>query len=183
MQYKRLAILLGLCFLPGLLLIITLLPTPNRDRFQAAASDVNWRMRQPDDSNDVNAPAISFIENTSATCSRPRPGTGQCAITWNYMSVTAASSSYIISMTVAIDNQIRAYHSGFFQNSMAFPGTMLGDGFQVVCGFPQGNTGFGNSYSYTVRARETSGLSSANYGSVTCPADVVKVYLPAVLKN
>ena len=33
----------------------------------------------------------------------------------------------------------------------------------------------GKTYAYTVRSRETGGLSAANYGSVTCPSDVVPV--------
>lgn len=182
MLYKRLAILLGICFLPGLLLIAMVTQNTRGSVLPASAIDANFRLPQPDDSNEVNAPAITAINSPSATCSNLTPGTGVCAISWQYLSVTAASSSYIISMTVAIDNQIRAYHSGFFQTSMYIPGDMMGDGFQVVCGYPQGSTGFGNSYSYAIRARETAGPSAANFGSVTCPADIAKIYLPAVLK-
>jgi hypothetical protein len=80
-------------------------------------------------------------------------------------------------MTVAIENLPRAYFSGFFQTSMYIPGEMLTPGFRVACGTPgsAGNPYLGNQYSYTIRARETGGLKSANYGVVTCPADQVPI--------
>ena len=88
----------------------------------------------------------------------------------------------MISMTVSIDGYLRANHSGFFQTSMFIPGEMYDSGFRVTCGFPGagGVPGMGKTYSYIIRARETGGLSAANYGSVTCPADVVHVFMPLV---
>lgn len=125
------------------------------------------------------SPAISFIDSQTPTCYLPTLGTGACYIQWNYLYVTASTSQYIISMTVSIDGQLRAHHSGFFQTSMYVPGELYDPGFKVTCGFP-GVAGMGNTYNYTIRARETGGLSAANYGSVTCPADVARVYLPFV---
>ncbi|HTP07569.1 MAG TPA: hypothetical protein VMP08_04920, partial [Anaerolineae bacterium] len=122
-------------------------------------------------------PDISFIDNPSATCYVAARNTGQCNIQWNYLYVTASTSQYIISMTVEIDGRMRAYHSGFFQTYMYIPSDLYGDGFQVTCGKPDAN-GQGKTYAYTVRARESGGLSAANYGSVTCPGDVAMVYLP-----
>lgn len=134
---------------------------------------------------DVQSPAISFIDSPSATCSLPTPGTGACYIQWDYLYVTAASGSYMISMTVAIDNRIRAYHSGFFQSWMYIPEDMTAPGYKVTCGAPGsgGTAGWGKTYAYALRARETSGLTAANYGSVTCPADVVRVFLPLIQKH
>ena len=131
-----------------------------------------------------NAPEISFIDSQSPTCYLPSPGTGACYITWNYLYVTASSPNYIISMTITIDNRILAYNSGFFQTYMFVPGSMYGRGLKVNCGLPgtDGVQALGKSYNYTIRARETGGLGAANYGAVTCPADVVKVYLPNVHK-
>lgn len=133
---------------------------------------------------DPQSPAISFIDNPTATCYRLAAGTGECYIQWNYLNVTASSSQYIISMTVSIDGRLRAYHSGFFQTAMYVPGEMFEPGFRVTCGLPGagGVAGLGNAYSYIVRARETGGLSAANYGSVTCPADEVKLFLPMIKK-
>jgi hypothetical protein len=84
-------------------------------------------------------------------------------------------------MTVEIDGRLRAYHSGFFQSSMYIPGDLYGDGFQVTCGKPDAN-GWGKTYAFTLRARETGGLAAANYGSVTCPGDLARVFLPFVRK-
>ncbi|TFG72189.1 MAG: hypothetical protein E4H27_03125 [Anaerolineales bacterium] len=134
---------------------------------------------------DIQSPTISFIDSPSATCYNPVAGTGACYISWNYLYVTAASSQYVISMTVSIDNHIRAYHSGFFQTTMYIPYDMTAPGFLVTCGTKGsgGNPKLGNAYSYTIRARETSGLSAANYGSVTCPADTIKLYLPMIQRR
>jgi hypothetical protein len=133
------------------------------------------REKQP---SEIAAPAISFIDNPSPTCYQPVASDNTCYVTWNSLSVTAGSSQYMISMTVSIDNRLRAYHSGFFQTSMSIPGDLYGPGLQVACG-PRSAGGAGNTYAYTVRAMETGGLSSANYGSVTCPG-VVLVHLPII---
>ncbi len=131
------------------------------------------------------SPDISFIDSPDATCYLPVRGTGACYLGWDYLYVAADSGSYIISMTVAINNEIRAYHAGFFQPSMYIPGDMTAPGYRVTCGWPQVGVpeGLGNSYSYTIRARETIGLTAANYGTVTCPADTVKVFLPILPKQ
>ena len=99
------------------------------------------------------------------------------------MYVTASTSQYIISMTLTIDGELQSYNSGFFQTAMYIPGTLYSPGFRVNCGLP-GTTppGLGKTYPYTIRARETGGLAAANYGSVTCPGDIVHSYLPLIRK-
>jgi hypothetical protein len=132
---------------------------------------------------DEQAPAISFIDSPSPTCYRASVGT--CYLEWSYLSVTANSSQYIISMTVSINDRVRAYHAGFFQTSMYIPGNLLTPGFKVPCG-RRGASGvpeLGYSYSYVIRAAETGGLKSANYGTITCPADAGTVFLPFVTKH
>ena len=131
---------------------------------------------------DPLAPLISFIDSPSATCYLPVPHTNACYIQWQYLNVTASTSQYIISMTVSISNEIRAYYSGFFQTSMYIPGDMQSPGFRVACGEPGsgGKPEFGMAYPYIVRARETGGLKAANYGTVYCPADTIRLYLPIV---
>lgn len=144
---------------------------------QTGTSDEDPQRERSTDPSDPNAPEISFIDNPTAQCFRPQEHTDSCYIQWNYFNVTASSSQYIISMTVTIDDRLRAYYSGFFQSSMYVPQEMQKPGFQVSCGLP-GSSGvpeMGKTYSYAVRARETGGLKAANYGSVTCPADVVPV--------
>lgn len=130
---------------------------------------------------EIKEPAISFIDSPSATCSQPESSRNTCYINWNYLYVYAGTSQYMISMTVSIDNHIVAYHSGFFQTYMYVPGDMFGRGFKVACGSRRAN-GLGSSYAYTLRARDTSGLSAANYGSVSCPG-VYLVYLPLIQKH
>jgi hypothetical protein len=121
------------------------------------------------------APDISFIDSPTAQCYQPEQHKDACYIQWQYLYVSASTSQYIISMTVAIDGDLRAYHGGFFQTDMYVPQEMLSPGFKVPCGVlgSGGNPKLGMSYAYTIRARETGGLKAANYGSVTCPADIV----------
>ncbi len=159
--------------------------TPGLPDIEAAtASQTTPGLPDLENSRDAESPTISFIDSPSATCYLPTPGTGSCYIQWNYMYVTAASGSYIISATISIDNRLRAYHAGFFQTAMYIPGDMMDPGFRVTCGElgSGGNPLLGKMYAYTIRARETTGNSSANYGSVTCPADLARIYLPVLPK-
>ncbi|HSD85640.1 MAG TPA: hypothetical protein VLG46_17390, partial [Anaerolineae bacterium] len=129
------------------------------------------------------APDISFIDSPGATCYRA--SVGVCYLQWSYLSVSASTSQYIISMTVSIDGRLRSYHSGFFQTSMYIPYDMLKPGFKVACGWrgASGAPGLGYSYDYVISAAETGGLKAANYGTVTCPADAGTVFLPILSRR
>ncbi len=135
--------------------------------------------------NELDSPAVSSIDSASPTCFRPAAGTGACYIQWNYLYVTAAPGAYVISMTVTIDDRLRAYHSGFFQSSMYIPNEMTASGYGVTCGAPGsgGSPEWGSTYRYVVRARDTTGTAAANYGSVSCPADIVNIFLPLLRKE
>jgi len=151
----------------------------------ATATTVSTDLPRREVSDNVESPAISFIDSPSPMCYRPVVGTGVCYIQWHYLYVAASSGSYVISMTVTIDNHLRAYHSGFFQSAMFVPGDLSAPGYRVTCGAPGsgGIAELGKTYTYAIQARETTGLTAANYGSVTCPADVVKVFLPLIQKH
>jgi hypothetical protein len=186
---KWLGALAGLLALAGLVIawgaIVARAAAGSQATSAAVATPQGPQLPRREIQGGPQSPAISFIDSPSATCYRPVAGTGECYIEWNYLYVTASSSQYVISMTVSIDGRLRAYHSGFFQTSMYIPGDMYDPGFRVICGFPGagGVAGMGNTYSYILRARETGGLSAANYGSVTCPADVVQVFMPLVVRH
>jgi hypothetical protein len=87
-------------------------------------------------------------------------------------------------MTVTIEDHLRAYHSGFFQSSMYIPDDMTAPGYEVACGSPvsEDMPQWGNTYTYAIRARETTGLTAANYGTVACPADTIRVFVPLIQK-
>ncbi len=144
----------------------------------AIIEEANGNRREVQSAAEIDQPTISFIDSPSATCYQIDSSRNDCYITWNYLNVTASSSQYIISMTVDIANHPAAYHSGFFQTSMYIPGDMFGQGYKVACG-PRNAIGLGNTYAYTIRARETGGLSAANYGSIQCPG-VYANFLPVV---
>lgn len=156
-------LVMGWFFLPHLSLASTL---------KAARSEEQGPNRREADGD---APEISYIDSPSPTCSLPEPGTNVCYITWSYLNVTASTGQYMITSTIVLDGQLQAYVGGFFQNSMFIPGTMFGPGFRVPCGAPGASTSpdLGASYDYIIRARETGGVSAANYGTVSCPYDIV----------
>jgi hypothetical protein len=186
MRRKWVVALLGSLIATGLAGTIFVLGAPGSPAAQQVnTTSVNAGLQRREASSDVESPDISFINSPSATCHRPVAGTAACYIEWSYLSVSAGSGAYVISMTVTIDNQLRAYHAGFFQSSMYIPGEMTAPGYRVSCGAPGSGViaSMGESYSYTIRARDTSGLTAANYGSVTCPADIVKVYLPSMQRH
>jgi hypothetical protein len=139
---------------------------------------------QREHQGDTQAPAISFIDSPSSTCYRSSHLSDACYIEWSQLSVSASSSNYIISMTVTIDGRLRAYYSGFFQASMLVPPEMHTPGLQVSCGTVgvSGIPGMGSQYNFTIRARETGGLSAANYGAITCPAATYIQFLPITSK-
>jgi hypothetical protein len=120
--------------------------------------------------------AIGFIDSPSAQCRKIKGN--ECAISWYYLSVNAAPN-YMIWLRVRIGEKLVFNTQGFFQTSMYIPGEQLGDSIRVPCGKPGSSpdpkpspnpvTLYGNTYSYTIDARDSSGLGSANYGSVACP--------------
>jgi hypothetical protein len=125
----------------------------------------------PPDGAVPQQPNIGFIDSPSATCYQPDPAQNTCYISWYYLSVDA-SPNYMITMTAFLNNFGPVAHTqGFFQTSMYVPYSMLGQGFKVVCGSPGagGDPQLGNAYAYTIRARDSANLGSANYGTVYCP--------------
>ena len=123
--------------------------------------------------DELQAPLISFIESPSPTCYQPNPDRDECYLNWYYMAVNAAPATYMITMTVALNDFGPVAHTqGFFQSSMYIPYNMLGDGFKVACGSPGagGNPTLGNAYGYTIRARDSNGARSSNLGTIYCPA-------------
>jgi hypothetical protein len=186
MLRKRLSVLIGSLVLAGVLgIIFVRVSLGSQAGPSIAATPVSADLPHREVSDDIESPTISFIDSPSATCYRPIVATGACYIQWNYLNVTAASGSYVVSMTVTIDDHLRAYHSGFFQTSMYIPADMTAPGYKVTCGVPGsgGTDEWGNTYSYVIRARDTDGLKAANYGFVTCPADVVTNFAPFLRKN
>jgi len=118
------------------------------------------------------SPLISFIDSPTATCYQSADAYDTCYLVWGYLYVEAGDSQYMTRMTVEIDGRLRAVYSGFFQTSMYVPADMHGPGFKVACGEAGsgGDPELGAAYTYTIRAAETGGLTSANYGTAFCPA-------------
>ncbi len=117
-------------------------------------------------------PNIGFIDSPSPTCYQPDPGLDECYLSWYYLAV-GANPNYMITMTLKLNAIGQVAHTqGFFQTSMYVPYDMLGNGFKLACGAlgAGGKPKLGNAYAYTIRARDSAGLQSANYGTAYCPA-------------
>jgi len=126
----------------------------------------------PPDGASPQAPDIGFIDSPTVACVQPDPTKDECLINWYYMSVDAYPS-YMLEMTATINAFGHvAHYQGFFQTSMYVPYNLNGNGFKVPCGAPGsgGNAYLGASYSWRIKARDTGNLTSANYGTVYCPA-------------
>lgn len=124
------------------------------------------------ESAEAAQPEIGFIDSPTVVCYQPDATRDACYLNWYYMAVDAAPN-YVITMTVRIAPMglVGQVH-GFFQTSMYVPYAMFGDGFQVPCGplGAGGNPQLGNAYSWAIRARDSAGFASANYGTAYCPA-------------
>lgn len=177
MHRITLSILLALVGLISLLLLVSGVKGQGTNPGVVVTSQVqgeNVREVTVPDTVELNAPQqpnIGFIDSPSVTCYQPDPAQDVCYINWYYQSVDA-SPNYMVTMTTFIKSQMVSNVGGFFQTSMYVPYNMFGQGFKVACGAlgAGGNDQLGNAYSYTVRARDSSNLKSANYGTVYCPA-------------
>ncbi len=117
------------------------------------------------------SPAIGFIDSPNAYCHQPDPYQDVCYINWYYLSVDAAPN-YMVQMTLELDGKFVARNQGFFQTSMYIPHDMNGLGYKVRCGSlgSGGDPNWGATHSFTIRAKDSAGLSSTNYGTAYCPA-------------
>ena len=133
--------------------------------------DTTREIVAPPGTDAAEAPNIGFIDSPSASCYKPDPAVNECYVNWYYLSVDAYPN-YMITMTVQLNNAFAATYYGFFQTSMYAPYNMRGNGIKVPCGALNsgGNKYLGAAYPYTIRARDSTNLSSANYGTVYCPA-------------
>jgi len=145
------------------------------DQSQILQNEVQGENRReitaPANVNSPQQPAISFIDSPSPTCYQPDPAQDECYINWYYAYVDA-NPSYMIAMTVTLNAVgIVSMYQGFFQTSMYTPYDMRDRGFKVACGAPGagGNPNLGNAYSWTISARASDGLKSANHGTIYCP--------------
>lgn len=118
-------------------------------------------------------PFISFIDSPTTTCYGPLEAVDVCYIQWSSLSVSATSPQHMERMTVAIDGRVRAVYAGFFQTSMYVPPEMHAEGFKVACGSAgaSGDADSGFHYPVEIKARESGGLTAANYGTAICPAE------------
>jgi hypothetical protein len=144
-------------------------------RPQVPGSEIQGESRREvvvPDGQAPDAPLISFIDSPTSSCYQPDPAQDACYINWYYMSVDAAPN-YMITMTATLNAYGPvAQYASFFQTGMYVPYNMNGQGFKVPCGplGAGGNPKLGSAYAWTIRARDSAGLKSANYGTVYCPA-------------
>lgn len=148
--------------------------TPESHIVKSEIQGSNRREIQATGQTSPDTPLIGFIDSPTAACYQPDRTANVCYINWYYLAVDA-NPNYMISMNAAINVFGKvANYQGFFQTSMYVPHTMHDRGFKVECGAigAGGDPDLGNSYGYTIRAKDSAALSAANYGTVFCPAFV-----------
>lgn len=147
-------------------------PAPGSHIVKSEVEGSNRREILGSGTNTAEVPRIGFIDSPTAACYQPDHTQNVCYINWYYLYVSA-DPSYMVSMSATINVFGRvANYQGFFQTSMYVPFNMHDRGFKVTCGVlgAGGDPELGNSYAYTIRAKDSNALSSANYGTVYCPA-------------
>jgi len=175
---RKLALSLSLTFL---LLAATLGVIPTTRGQEPGDPHVLSRETQGDNLREIYGPPqvdapqqpnIGFIDSPTAACYQPDPAQDACYLNWYYVSVDA-SPNYMVAMTLTVNTiGVVARLGGFFQTSMYAPYNLFDRGFKVPCGAlgAGGNPGLGQAYSWTIQARDSANLSSANYGTTYCPA-------------
>lgn len=131
-------------------------------------------------------PDISLITSRTPSCYRPQGRSTVCLVNWGSIQVSTVSPQTIVSMTLTIDNLVRANYQGYFQSAMNIVPRFHGDGFQVPCGQAgvDGTPGVGHRYEWSLRALDSEGLKANNEGTVTCPAlGTTHVFLPTVRRQ
>jgi hypothetical protein len=100
------------------------------------------------------------------------------------MEVSTGSTQSVVTMTVRIDDDLRANYQGYFQSVMRVPAAFHGNGFEVTCGEAgvDGVPGMGHAYDWTLRAADSAGNETSNQGTVTCPPlDPIQTFIPLLV--
>jgi hypothetical protein len=118
------------------------------------------------------------------TCIQPDPAENVYIINWNNFFAQAVSGNYMRSITLTIDDRVRAFYLGFFETYLYVDDLHHSSGFRVPCGAfgSGGHPAVGALDTFSIRAEDTGGYVSTAYGSVRCPA-VRLIVLPLVLRN
>ncbi len=108
---------------------------------------------------------------------------GTCLIKLRYAQASTTDMSFS-HIEVSINGKVRAYVSGFFENSAYLDTSMLGGGLQVACGRQNvsGIPDMGQEYTVGLTAFATDSSSLVDTANVICPYYEGKVYLPIIRK-
>lgn len=128
-------------------------------------------------------PDVASLSATMPTCMQPDPAENVCYLNWNNFFAQAVSGHYMRSITLTIDDRVRAFYLGFFETYLYVDDLQHTPGLKVPCGGfgTGGNPSVGAVHTFSIRAEDTGGYVSTLYGSVACPG-VRLVFLPLVLR-
>lgn len=117
--------------------------------------------------------AISTIQTRSPYCFQADRDRNECVIGFESHDVSTTASMRELQITV--DGRRVVEDRAFFQNSLFIGLNQVGrPGYRVPCGL-SGSGGdpdplIGQRYNYQIRAEDSDGTSSQNFGSIGCPA-------------
>lgn len=116
--------------------------------------------------------AIGFIASDGPSCTQPNPAVNSCLVNFQRLRVDGGAN-YMIWMTVELNDRLVGKFRGFFQNVLDVANP-FGPGIKVPCGPIGSGTDLdlgpgGRRYNFTIRAKDSAGLTATNYGTIWCP--------------
>ena len=116
-------------------------------------------------------------------CVQDSETAGACLINLRYFYASTSDSSFN-HIEIAINGKVRAYMTGFFENSAYLTYAMLGNGLKVACGGKNasGIPDMGRQYAVTLSGFATGSSPVVDVANVTCPYYQGTTYLPLLRK-
>jgi hypothetical protein len=129
------------------------------------------------------APQAVTMTVSNPYCVQDVQTSGACRIVLRYFYASTADSSFN-HIEVAINGKVRAYMTGFFENSAYLSSAMLGNGLKVACGGKNasGIPDMGRQYAVTLSGFATGSSPVVDVANVTCPYYQGTTYLPLLRK-
>ena len=129
------------------------------------------------------APQAITLTVSNPYCIQDVETAGTCWINLRYFYASTSDSSFN-HIEIAINGKVRAYMTGFFENSAYLNDAMLGNGLKVACGGKNasGIPNMGLQYAVSLTGFATGSSPVVDVANVNCPYFQGTTYLPLLRK-